>query len=153
MPAAAPAADCVNSRRLTIGVSPRSLDLAVGRPRRGFRRQGAEARLVRTVTLHAQQVGFGAVPVAGAAAMNAGPPVAVLLAVALAAEAVRFFERHMLAAGQVQDVAVVGVVTVQAPAVGLIVLENDVGVHGRKLTPVAVRRHTGMAVGARAVSY
>ena len=115
--------------------------VAAGRPRRGLGRQRVETGLVRIVAMDAQQIAFGAVPVAGAAAVHAGPPVAIFFAVALAAEAVGFLERHALAAGQVQEVAVVGVVAIQAPAVGFVVLENDVGVHGGQLAPGAVGRH------------
>ncbi len=68
---------------------------------------------------------------------------------ALAAETVGFVERHRLAAGQVEDIAVIGVVTIQTPAVGLVVLEDDVGMHGGELTAVAVGRHARMAVGTR----
>jgi hypothetical protein len=49
----------------------------------------------------------------------------------------------------VEDIAVIGVVTIQTPAVGLVVLEDDVGMHGGELTAVAVGRHARMAVGTR----
>ena len=79
-----------------------ALMLAIGPLRRRLRRQRFEARLVRVVAVRAQQILLGAVPVAGAAAVHAGAPVAIFLSVALAAEPVGLLERHRLAAGQVQ---------------------------------------------------
>src|ERR1039458_504877 len=93
----------------------RSFHAPVGALRRGLGSQRFEARLVRVVAVRAQQVLFGAVPVAGAAAVDAGAPVTVFFAVALAAQAVGFVERDALAAGQVNEVAIGGVVAIQAP--------------------------------------
>ena len=88
--------------------------------------------------MRAQQVSLVAVPFADAAAVHSGAPVAIFLAVALAAEPVGFLERHRLAARQVQLVAIVGVVAVEAPAMLGIVLEHDIGVHRGQLAPLAV---------------
>ncbi len=52
-----------------------------------------EARRVRVVAVHAQEVGLLPVPRAGPLAVHARPPVAVLVAVALAAQPVRLGER------------------------------------------------------------
>ena len=65
----------------------------------------------------------------GAPAVDARPPVAQLLAVALAAQPVGLLEGHPLAAGQVEPVAVGRVVAVEAPAVLLVVPQLDVVVH------------------------
>ena len=119
-----------------------------GRPRhgppraggRGLRGDRLEARLVRVVAVRAQQVALVAVPLADAAAVHARPPVAQLLAVALPAQAVRLLERHRLAAREVQHVAVRRVVAVEAPAVLLVVLQDDVGVHVLQLAARAVDR-------------
>ena len=58
--------------------------------------------------------------------MHSGPPVAILLSVALAADPVRFLERHPFPAREVQEVAIVGIVTIQAPPVLLVMLQHDV---------------------------
>src|SRR5689334_9087863 len=88
-----------------------------------------EVRLVRVVAVGAEQIALGAVPVAGATSVNAGAPVAILLAMALPAHAIRLFERHLLATGQMQDVAIVRVMAIETPAMRLVVLEDDFGVH------------------------
>ena len=95
----------------------------------GFGSERLEARLMRVVAVGAEQVPLGAVPVAGAPAVHAGPPVTEFLAVALAAEPVGLVERHGLAAGQVERVAIGRIVAIEAPAVLFVVLEDDVGVH------------------------
>src|SRR6476620_7455218 len=100
------------------------------RPRRpswcGLRRHGLELRLMRAVTVHTEQIAFLAVPVACAPAVNPRAPVAVFLAVALAAYPVRFLERDPLAAGEVQEVAIVCVVTIETPPMLLVVFQHDV---------------------------
>src|SRR5579872_4180976 len=48
-----------------------------------------------------------------------------------------------------QDVAIICIVTIQAPAVGLVVLEDDVRVHPGELTPAAIGGHARMTVGTR----
>ena len=82
------------------------LRLRLGGRGAGFGASALKSRLVRVVAVRAQQVPLGAVPVAGAAAVHAGAPVAIFFAVALAAQPVGFLERDRLAAGQVQHVAV-----------------------------------------------
>ena len=131
-----------------ISRGPAPFHAPAGALRRRLGGQRFEARLVGVVAVGAQQVPLVAVPVAGAAAVDAGAPVAVFFAVALAADAVGFVERDALAAGQVQEVAIGGVVAIQAPAVGFVVLENDVGVHRGELAARAVDGHSGVAVGA-----
>jgi hypothetical protein len=46
----------------------------------------------------------------------------------LAADPVRLFERHSLSACEMQEVAVVGVVTIETPAMLFIVFQHDIGV-------------------------
>ncbi len=81
---------------------------------------------MRAVTVHAEQIAFLAVPFACAPAVNPRAPVAIFLAVALAAEPVRFFEGHAFPARQMKEVAIVRIVAVQAPAVFFVVLQHDV---------------------------
>jgi hypothetical protein len=58
--------------------------------------------------------------------VDADAPVAVLLAVTLSAHAVRLLERHRLSAREMKTVAIPRVVTVETPAMFLVVLEHDV---------------------------
>src|SRR6266511_3811845 len=103
---------------MSFAMSPRPRLLRpLGPEGRRLRRHRLEPRLVRVVAVRAEQVLLVPVPLAHAPAVHAGPPVAVLLPVALAAEAVRLLERNGIAARQVQAIAVVGVVAVEAPAV------------------------------------
>src|SRR5688572_32799791 len=107
-PAAAAAAVVANFRRVSVsGWSSTAIAPSVvrarshGSQRRALRRQRLESRLVRAVTMHAQQILLRAVPLADPPAEGAGTPVAELLAVALPAHAVRLLEWHRLAAGEV----------------------------------------------------
>lgn len=81
---------------------------------------------MRAVTVHTEQIAFLAVPFACAPAVNPRAPVAIFLAVALAAYPVGFLERHPLAAGEVEEVAIVCVVTIETPPMLLVVLQHDV---------------------------
>jgi hypothetical protein len=83
-------------------------------------------RLVRAVAMHAEQITLLAIPLAGAAAVHPRAPVAILLAVALPAQAIRLFEWHSLTAREMKNVAIVRVVTVEAPPVLFVVLQHDV---------------------------
>ncbi|MGB2716558.1 MAG: hypothetical protein WBC51_20410 [Vicinamibacterales bacterium] len=78
--------------------------------------------------------------------MNTGSPVAVLLAVALAAELIRLLERHRLATGKMQPVAIVGVVAVETPPMFLVVFQDDVIVRVDELTARPVRRQVFFVV-------
>src|ERR1039458_7544776 len=140
--AAVEAAAMVNSRRegwvgcllsVSIGSSRFLLHGAARRPGRRFGRQCVESWLVRVMTVGAQQVSFRSVPVSGTASVHARAPVAQLLPMTLAADTVRLVERNPLTAGQMEEVAVGGIVAIQTPAMGLIVLQHDVGVHGCEL--------------------
>jgi hypothetical protein len=76
-----------------------------------------------------QKISLGAIPVSSAAAMNAGAPIAILFAVALAAYPVRFFERHPFTAGQMQNIAIIRIMAIEAPAMRFVVLQNDIAMH------------------------
>src|ERR1039458_1657683 len=155
--AAPAAAAIVNSRRegpvglesVSIGSSLFLLQGATRRLGRRFGRQCVESWLVRVMTVGTQQVSLGSVPVSGTAPVHAGAPVAQFLAMTLAADTVRFLERNPLTAGQMEEVAVGGIVAIQTPAMGLVVLQHDVGVHGFEIAPRAIDRHARVAVGAR----
>src|SRR5947209_1096474 len=156
-PAAAAVAHEVNIRRdifgvlvsVSMGPLPCGCARMLRRPRRRLGRQRFEARLVRIMAVRAQQVALFPAPTAGPAAVHARAPVPQLLSVALTAQPVRFLECHRLAAGQVEGIAIGGVMTVQAPPVLRVVLQYDVGVHRRQFAALAVHRHPRVAVGAR----
>ena len=76
--------------------------------------------------------------------MHSRTPVAILLSVALAAHPVRLLERHPFPARQVQEIAIVGVVAIQAPPILLVVLQHDVVVVLDDASR-AVRLQIGMA--------
>jgi hypothetical protein len=82
--------------------------------------------------------------------VDAHPPVAVLVPVALAAQPVGHGEVDLLAADQVELVAVRGVVAVQAPAAGGPVLQHDVVVHGGELPRLRVHLEALPVVAAGA---
>src|ERR1035438_9082889 len=147
--AAVDAAAMVNSRRegwvdlpsVSIGSSRFLLHGATRRAGRRFGRQCVESWLGRVMTVGAQQVSLGSVPISGAAPVHARTPVAQLLAMTLAADTVRLVERNPLTRSEERSVAVGGIVTIQTPAMGLIVLQHDVGVHGCEIAPRAIDRH------------
>lgn len=95
--------------------------------------------------MRAQEVLLVTFPVTGAPAVHAGRPVAQFFAVALAAQAVRLVERHLLAACQMEGIPICRIVAVEAPAVLFVVGQDDVSVHIRQLTPGAVNGQVGMA--------
>jgi hypothetical protein len=61
--------------------------------------------------------------------MHARSPVPQLLAVALPTQAVRFVKRNALATCKVERIAIRRVVTIQAPPMLLVVLQDDVFMH------------------------
>src|SRR4051812_17438528 len=89
-----------------------------------------------TVAVHAEQVFLLAVPHSRAAAVHTRPPVAIFVPVALAAQLVALVEFDLFAARQPQLVAVVRVMTVEAPAVLGVMLEDEIVL--RQLTPGGV---------------
>jgi hypothetical protein len=81
--------------------------------------------------------------------MYTGPPVPVLGSVALTAEAEGFLEWNQGAIGKLQVIAIVSRVTVQTPAMFLIVAQDDFLVHVFELTPLRISRHVlVVALGA-----
>lgn len=77
-----------------------------------------------------QSVGFLSVPLTGAPAMDACLPVPENGAVTLAAEVIGLLETHEPAAGQPQDIPIIGVVAIQAPPFFLVVVDDlDLLVH------------------------
>ena len=87
------------------------------------------------MAIHAEQVGLPAVPLAGPLAMNARLPVAVLLAMALAAKLVGFLELDRLAGSASQRVSVVRIVAVETPPMLFIVVQLDLVVRRLQLAP------------------
>ncbi|HWQ52218.1 MAG TPA: hypothetical protein VN442_00950 [Bryobacteraceae bacterium] len=77
--------------------------------------------------------------------MHARLPVPQFLAVALSTQAVRFLERDGLAAGQVKRIAIARIVTIQAPAMLLVVLQDDLFVHPGKNAARSVCGHALVA--------
>jgi hypothetical protein len=69
----------------------------------------------------AEEIGLVSIPIPRAAAVDSGPPIPVFLAVALAAQAVRFLEGDGSSIGQVENIPVLGIVTIQTPPVFFIV--------------------------------
>jgi hypothetical protein len=64
---------------------------------------------------------------------------------ALPAEAVRFLERQLFAAGKMERIAIRTVMTVKTPAVLLIVPEHNVAVHSGEFPPSGIGLHRGVA--------
>src|SRR5690349_6502675 len=96
-----------------------------GMRRRRDRRHRLEPRLMGTMTMDAQQILLRAVPLPDTASVHAGAPVPVLLAMTLAAQSVRFLERHELPAREMKSIAIVDVVTIEAPPVLCVMLQLD----------------------------
>src|ERR1022692_3272997 len=143
--AAVDAAAMVNSRRegwvglpsVSIGSSRFLLHGSAGRHGRRFGHKCVESWLVGGMPFRTQRVSLASVPVPVAASVPAPPPVAQFLTMTLAADAVRLLEGNPLTAGQMEEVAIGGIVAIQTPAMGLIVLQHDVGVHGCEIAPRA----------------
>ncbi len=74
------------------------------------------------MALDAQSVEFLSVPLTCPLAVNSRLPVPEDRSVALTAQKVGFFEAYKLAACQPEDIAVIRIVAVQAPAVCFIVI-------------------------------
>ena len=74
----------------------------------------------------AQKIFLLPVPLAGSSSVDAFLPIPEFRPMTLTAEFVGFLETDQLSARAVEHVAVVGVVAIHAPAVFLVVFENDV---------------------------
>jgi hypothetical protein len=103
------------------------------------------------MTVGAQQVFLAPVPLAGPPAVNALFPIPEFWPVTLAAELVGFLETDQLSAGRMKHIAVFGVMAVYAPAVFLIVFEDDIIMEFFQFTALEVGLHIFMAHGARII--
>jgi hypothetical protein len=81
---------------------------------------------MRVVAMNTEKIVLFSIPHPGALSVHSGPPIAVGWAMALAAEAIGLAEFDKLAACQVQLVSVETCVTIQAPPVFRVVIENHV---------------------------
>jgi hypothetical protein len=95
--------------------------------------------------MRAEKITLGTIPLASPAAVHTGAPVAEFLAVALAAKPVGLGKSDTLAAGKMQPITIGRVVAVKAPAMRLIMPEDDFLMHAGKRSPRLIRRHTGVA--------
>ena len=100
------------------------------------------------MTVSAEQILLFTVPVAGSLAVNTDFPVAELVAVTLATKSVGFSKWDHLSGNQTQRVAVVEVVTVQAPSLPFGMVEDDVVVHVDQFATLRVGLHLRMTVRA-----
>ena len=100
-----------------------------GTYRRRQRLDRLECRSVWIVTVRAQEVTLGAIPVAPAPSVNSLAPITEDRPVTLAAELVRFVEPDQRAVGQAQVIPVVRVVTIEAPSIRGPVIDLDLLVH------------------------
>jgi len=96
-----------------------------------------------------EEITLVSVPFSGSSAMNSSPPIPVFLPVTLPAQAIGLLEKDGLPAGQVEKVSVLGIVTIQAPTVFLVMMEHDIRVEPRQLPAGGIRGHHSMAVGTR----
>jgi hypothetical protein len=67
----------------------------------------------------------------------------------LSAQAIRFRERYTLSAGQVKPIAIARVVTIEAPAMLLVMLQYDLLVHPGEDTASPIGGHTSVTRRAR----
>lgn len=100
------------------------------------------------MAMGAEEVGLVAIPFAGSPSVDTSSPITVFLSMALSTEAVGLFEGHRHAAGQVELVPVVRVMTIQTPTVVLVMPQDDVGVENGKLPPLGVGGHEPVTVRA-----
>ena len=99
------------------------------------------------VAVGAQEVAFGAVPIAHAAPVDTLPPIAKNGAVALATQAIGLVKPNQSPVGEPQAIAVVGIVAVKTPPVRGAVIEMDVLVKILELPPSGVDLHIPVALG------
>ncbi len=104
---------------------------------------------MRIVAVGTQQIALGTIPVTDPAPMDALAPITVDRAVALTAQPIGLVEADQGIVDKPQTVAVVRVVTIEAPAVCRAVLEVDVVVEILELPALAIDLHVGVAFGAR----
>jgi len=97
----------------------------LGRDWCGKRMDRLETWRMGIMAMNAEQVAFFSVPEAGPLAVDAHLPVTKRGAMALAAEPVGFRELDEPSVREVQEIAILRIVTVQAPAVPLVVVQID----------------------------
>ena len=85
-----------------------------------------------------EQVALLPVPMAGSLAVETLFPVPERGSVALAAKPVGFRELDEPSVRQMQKVAILGVVAIEAPTVGLVMTKLDLFVRQRQLTSIAI---------------
>jgi hypothetical protein len=96
------------------------------------------------VAVGTQEVLLLSVPVAGPPAVNTRSPISQLGAMTLAAQLIGFLEIDQFPAGRVQHVPIVGVMTIHAPPIFFIVLENDIIMEIFQLPSLEVNIQVGM---------
>jgi hypothetical protein len=96
----------------------------------------------------AQQVTLPSVPVAAALPVHTRPPVAELVPVALPAKLVGFGKINQGSAGQPEFVAIAGIMAIQAPAMLLVVTQNDIGMFFLEHSTVRISFQVLVAFGA-----
>ena len=101
------------------------------------------------VAVGTQQIALGTIPVTDPAPMDALAPITVNGAVALTAQPIGLVEADQGTVDEPQTVAVLRIVTIEAPAVRRAVLEVDVVVEILELPALAIDLHVGVAFGAR----
>jgi hypothetical protein len=140
----------ISSREFfSIGTSMLFAFLCVGRDGRRKGGDRLETGRVRIMAVDAEKRLLFTVPETCSLAVNACLPVAKGRAVTLAAEPVRLLEVDACPVGQVQVVTIFSFVAVEAPAILLVVQENDILVRIGHLTAVSVDvvRFVALAAG------
>lgn len=98
--------------------------------------------------MSAEHVLLVPIPIAGNFSVQSLAPVPIFVAVALPAQQIRFREGNDVTGNEAQGVAIVGVVTVQAPALPLRMIQHDVRVLVRQCPSLQIGCRVGMTVGA-----
>ena len=95
-----------------------------------------------------QEVLFWSVPVADPPAVNTRSPIPQLGAMALATKLIRLFKIDQFAAGRVEHISIVCIVTIDAPPVLFVVFEYDVIMEFFQRSSIWVGFHIGMTLCA-----
>jgi len=91
-----------------------------------------------------QEVLFPPIPVTGSPAVNARFPIPQFGAMTLAAQLIGFSEIDQFAAGRVQHISIVGIMTIHTPPVFFVMLKNDILMEFYQLSSLEVDLHVGM---------
>jgi hypothetical protein len=97
----------------------------------------------------AEQIALGTVPVTPAPPVDPLSPVPVDRPVALAAKPIRLIEANQRTVDQLQPVAILGIVAVEAPPLGRAVVQLDILVHVLHLSALVVDLEVCVALRAR----